>query len=260
MIQLENISFAYNGHPILKGLNLSIKEGELHGIIGPNGAGKSTLLRIIAGLLKPSAGKIFVNRIEGKGLSPMMRARLLAFVFQENYTGFPYTVMEMALMGRHPHQDSVLFDSSEDRALAEEALRLLDMWELRDRLFRTLSGGEKQRVAIAAAIAQKTPVILFDEPTAYTDIRYQSGIYRLIHDITRKNTLTSVIVTHDINLASLYCDRVSVLCNGLITASGDPADILTEKLLTETYGSAIRVINHPDEHIPLVIPVFEKKS
>jgi iron complex transport system ATP-binding protein len=165
----------------------------------------------------------------------------------------------MVLMGRHPHQDSVFFDSEEDVRIAEEALALLDMAGFRQRLFRTLSGGEKQRVAIAAALAQKAPVILFDEPTAYTDIRYQSGIYRLIHDITKQSRLTSVIVTHDINLASLYCDRVSVLHGGVITASGAPSDILTEKLLAETYGSAVRVISHPEEHIPLVIPVFERK-
>ena len=258
MILLDNVRFAYNGSPILSGLQLNVAEGELHGIIGPNGAGKSTLLRIVAGILTPQSGNVRLNKTDLIHISNMERARLLAFVFQENYTGFPYSVQQMVLLGRHPRQDSVLVDSPEDLAIAEEMLRLLDVWELRERLYRTLSGGEKQRVAIAAALAQKTPVILFDEPTAYTDIRYQSEIYRLIRDITRKNGLTSLLVTHDINLASLYCDCVSILHHGHILASGKPENVLTETLLRETYGPSVRVIRHPEAALPLVIPVRQE--
>jgi len=182
------------------------------------------------------------------------RARQLAFVFQENYTGFPYTVQEIVLMGRHPHQDSFFFDNAADFSSAHSALSMVGMEGFANRHFRTLSGGEKQRVAIAAALAQSTPIILFDEPTAYTDIKYQSEIYKMIHHITRERNLTSLVVTHDINLASLYCDTVSVLHQGRIVASGRPADIFTEELLSTTYGFAVRIIKHPEEGVPIIIP------
>ncbi|OGJ89263.1 MAG: hypothetical protein A2268_10260 [Candidatus Raymondbacteria bacterium RifOxyA12_full_50_37] len=257
MIRAKDISFSYNGKPLLNMLNLTVGEGELHCIIGPNGAGKSTLLRLIGGLLEPSAGEIALNSVPIRSLSFDERAKTISFVFQENYTGFPFTVYEVVLLGRHPRQDSFLFDSDEDRAIADEMLYLLGIYQFRHRLFRTLSGGEKQRVAIAAALVQKTPIILFDEPTAYTDIRYQTEIYRLIHDITRQQNLTSLVVTHDINLASLYCDRVSVLHDGKITASGKPAEVLTEALLYQTYGLGVKIVRHPLADVPVVIPIRE---
>lgn len=257
MIKLEDIHFSYNGRALLRGLNLCVEAGEVHGIIGPNGAGKSTLLRVISGLLRPQKGRVFLDNVELGQLSALERAKRLAFVFQENYTGFPLTVFDMVLLGRHPHQDRVLFDTARDRRIAEEALRMLDMDGFRRRLFRTLSGGEKQRVAIAAALAQKTPVILFDEPTAYTDIRYQTEIYRLIRKISREQRLTCIVVTHDVNLASIYCDKVSVLSGGALAVSGKPVEVLTEKLLQEVYHTGIRVIKHPLENAPLVIPVLQ---
>ena len=255
MIQVKDLQFAYNGCTLLKGLNLQVKEGELHGIIGPNGAGKSTLLRLIAGLLKPASGSILLENKPAETYTPKEKAKILSFVFQENYTGFPFTVREMVLMGRHPHQTTVMSDSREDQKIADECLDLMGMSDYRDREFRSLSGGEKQRAAIASVLAQQTPVILFDEPTAYTDIHFQSEIYSLVHRITREKKLTSLVVTHDINLASLYCDKVSVLTKGEIPASGPPNEVLTEEILTQTYNSALKVINHPDENVPLVIPI-----
>jgi iron complex transport system ATP-binding protein len=258
MINIEDIHFSYNGNAILKGVDLAIREGELHGIIGPNGAGKSTLLRIMAGLLPADKGSITVNNDDFTRVSPLERAKTLSFVFQENYTGFPYTVYEIVLLGRHPHQDRVLFDTVEDKRIADEALGMLNMQNFKHRLFRTLSGGEKQRVAISAAIAQRTLVILFDEPTAYTDLHYQSEIYRTIRNITKQKDLTAVVVTHNVNLASMYCDKVSVLHEGIIKATGRPADILTQELLRTTYGASLMVIKHPEEDAPLVVPVVRE--
>jgi len=256
MIQLDNIIFSYDRKPFIEGLSLRIREGELHGILGPNGAGKSTLLRLMGGLLAPQSGRVLVNNAEIGLLTPMDRAKLLAFVFQENYTGFPFTVEQMVLLGRHPHQEAVIFDTEADKKAAATALDLLGMTGFEQRLFRTLSGGEKQRVAIAAAIAQSTPVILFDEPTAFTDLRYQSEIYRLIHRIARTQNLTTVVITHDVNLASLYCDTLSVLCRGEILATGTPNAILTEALLSEAYATEVKIIRHPEENVPLVVPVL----
>ncbi|MFH0921122.1 MAG: ABC transporter ATP-binding protein [Fibrobacterota bacterium] len=256
MIHIDNITFSYGRKPFIQGLSLRVREGELHGILGPNGAGKSTLLRLMGGLLAAQSGRVQVNNVEIGRLSPLDRAKLLAFVFQENYTGFPFTVEQMVLLGRHPHQDAVLFDTEADKKAAAGALELLGMTGFEQRLFRTLSGGEKQRVAIAAAIAQSTPVILFDEPTAFTDLRYQSEIYRLIHRIARTQNLTTVVITHDVNLASLYCDTLSVLRRGEILATGTPNDILTEALLSEAYATKVKIIRHPEENVPLVVPVL----
>jgi iron complex transport system ATP-binding protein len=128
------------------------------------------------------------------------------------------------------------------------------MESYRKRLYRTLSGGEKQRVAIAAAIAQGTPIILFDEPTAFTDIKYQSEIYHLIHTVCREQNLTTLVITHDVNLAALYSDKISVIsCGGLI-ATGKPEDVLTEEILSAAYSTTVKVIRHPDAGVPLIIP------
>jgi len=256
MIQIRNLSFSYGRLPFLEGINLRIREGELHGIIGPNGAGKSTLLKLMGGLYKPVTGEVLVNSDAISETKPLERAQRVAFVFQENYTGFPFTVEQMVLLGRHPHQHSNLFDSKDDKAIAREMLALLNMTDLKDRLFRTLSGGEKQRVAIAAALAQKTPVILFDEPTAFTDIRYQTDIYQLIHRISKGQGLTTVVITHDINLAALYCDTLTVMGRGHVLATGKPGEIITESLLSEAYSTSIKIIRHPEEGVPLVIPVI----
>ena len=256
MIQIENISFSYGRNPFIQGMSLRIKEGELHGIIGPNGAGKSTLLRLMGGLYDVKSGRILVNNRDLAALDPLERARMVAYVFQENYTGFPFTVMQMVMLGRHPQQKSALFDDPKDKETAEGMLRLLDIYGMRDRLFRTLSGGEKQRVAIAAALAQETPVILFDEPTAFTDIRYQSEIYRLIHGISKKQGLTTVVITHDVNLAALYCDTITAISGGAVLATGKPSEIITEPLMKKAYSTEVKIIRHPEEDVPLVVPVI----
>ncbi len=257
MIQIENVDFSYNDSPFIKGLSLRIKEGELHGIIGANGAGKSTLLRLMGGLYRARSGRILVNNTDIRNLSAIECARMVAYVFQENYTGFPFTVMQIVLLGRHPHRQNMFKDNDKDIKIAEEMLSLLGMYEMRDRLFRSLSGGEKQRVAIAAALAQDTPVILFDEPTAFTDIRYQSEIYRLIHAISKRQNLTSVVITHDINLAALYCDTVTALSKGSVVGTGTPAEIITESLLEKVYSTRVKIIRHPEEDVPLVVPVIK---
>ncbi|MBL8024873.1 MAG: ABC transporter ATP-binding protein [Fibrobacteres bacterium] len=254
MIKIENLTFSYTDLPFLTDVSLRVKEGELHAVIGANGAGKSTLLRLIGGLLEPVSGKILLNGRDGSTLSAIERARMVSYVFQENYTGFPYSVEQMVLLGRHPQQRSLFSDSKDDLDSTNDALKLLGMESYAKRLYRTLSGGEKQRVAIAAAIAQDTPIILFDEPTAFTDIKYQSEIYHLIHTICRERNLTTLVITHDVNLAALYSDAITVVGNGRLLATGTPEEVLTETVLSAAYSTTVKVIRHPDAGVPLIIP------
>jgi iron complex transport system ATP-binding protein len=254
MIKIDKLAYSYTNMPFLQDISIRIAEGALHAVIGANGAGKSTFLRLIGGLLTPVSGSVILNGKDGASLSSMERARLASYVFQENYTGFPYSVEQMVLLGRHPQQKALFGDTEEDIKKCVEALELLGMVPFRKRLYRTLSGGEKQRVAIAAAIAQETPILLFDEPTAFTDIRYQSEIYHLIHTICRERNLTTLVITHDVNLAALYSDAISVMSNGRIIATGTPEEVLTEPILSAAYSTTVKVIRHPDAGVPLIIP------
>ncbi|MFH1760977.1 MAG: ABC transporter ATP-binding protein [bacterium] len=255
MIQLKNIEFQYNGHPVINNISLDISKGVLHGILGPNGAGKSTLLRIIAGLLKPDKGVVLINGTYPGKLSSQDRAKMVSMVFQETPISFPFTVQEVVLMGRHPYQDSFLFDTRKDLTIAEEVMREMDIIELRYRQFKNLSGGERQRVSIAAALAQRTKLLLLDEPTAFSDIKHQVEIYQLFHRISKEHDLTSVIVTHDINLASLFCDTISIISNGKILTNGSPTEVLKESFLRKVYGNSIQAIQHPRENTPIILPL-----
>ncbi len=255
MIQLKDVWFAYDSQPVIRGLDLGVKGGELHCIIGPNGAGKSTLLRIIAGLIRPLNGKVMLNQNDPWLLEPQKRAKIVSLVFQEAFSAMPFTVQEIVLMGRHPHQNSFMFDTAEDLEIADQAMKDMDVMDLRRRPFHKISGGERQRVRIAAALAQRTSIMLLDEPTAHSDMRHQVEFYRLFLEITRRRGLTSVVVTHDMNMASLFCSRMSVIEHGRILCCGVPAEVLREDLLHHVYGNAVCMVEHPELKTPMILPL-----
>lgn len=223
------------GIPVLQGIDLEVREGEIVGILGKNGAGKSTLLRVLAGLLSPKRGRVLLDGRELASLGRKEIARHLAFLSQEIPADLPFTAREVALMGRSPHLGGMGLDGPEDRRIAEESLRATQTSELADRPFSRLSGGERQRVWIARALAQRAPIWLFDEPTAHLDLAQQ----RLVLELLRRHAARGgsvVAVLHDLSQAARVCDRVLVLEGGRPFALGAPRDVLTPAGLEAVFG------------------------
>lgn len=252
MVELKRAGFQYGEKWVLRDVSLSVDEGEFFGILGPNGSGKSTLLNLIDGIRLPAEGEILL-----KGFAPgrMPRkdvARLVAVVPQEASWIFPLTVEEVVLMGRSPHRGRLAFESERDLAVARTAMEATDLLGLASRLTDSLSGGERQRVLIARALAQEPEVILMDEPTASLDIAHQIRTFDLIRSLSRRTGLTVVSVTHDMNLAALYCDRIALLVEGRLHALGRPAEVLTESRIREAYGVNVAVDRHPLTGLPRV--------
>jgi len=253
-LEIEALRFAYDGPSVLDGVNLRIQRGELVGVIGPNGCGKTTLLRLISGTLEPGAGAI---RLFGQHLDDLPRRRragLVSVVPQEARVVFDFTVREIVLMGRAPHLGLLGIEGEEDRHIAEEALRATDMAQLGDARLAELSGGEKQRVLLARALAQEAPLMLLDEPTAFLDIRHRLDLYRLVDRLRAERSLTVVLVSHDIHLAARFCPRLVMLHQGKVAADGPPAEVITQENLRRVYNADVRILTDPVSGAPLVVP------
>ncbi|MDQ6708461.1 MAG: ABC transporter ATP-binding protein, partial [Acidobacteriota bacterium] len=223
----------YGDVKVLRNVSLTLKAGEFIAIAGPNGAGKSSLLSVLAGLLAPSRGKcLFLNR-EAHRWRRRDFARRVAVVMQTEPTAFPFTTEDVVSMGRMPHR-SGMYETDEDRAAVEGALAATGALPFRNREFRTLSGGEKQRALLAAALAQSPEVLLLDEPANHLDLHHQIALYALLRELSRRRLLV-VAVTHDLNLAAAYADRLVILDHGNIRADGIPADVLGADLISDVF-------------------------
>jgi len=241
MLELDGVVARYDGRRVLHGITLAVRPGELVGLLGPNGAGKSTLLRVAAGLHAPEAGHV---RLEDRPLEALGRteiARRIALVPQRTDLAFPFSVMEVVLMGRAPHLGSYAIESDDDRAVAEDALREMDALDLRDRPFPSLSGGERQRVVIARALCQRAPVLLLDEPAAFLDIRHQVALCARLREGVRAGRYCVVAAMHDLNLAAQTCDRILLLCEGRTAGLGTVDEVLTYALVRATFGVDVYV-------------------
>lgn len=233
-------------------LNLSIRAGECWGILGPNGAGKTSLLHTLAGLRPPRAGEVHIKGRPLAGLSRREVARSLGVVFQDHQDSFPATVLETALIGRHPFLRPWDIESAADHAAALDALGQLDLCALSDRLVSTLSGGERQRLAIATVLTQNPEILLLDEPTNHLDMHHQLVVMDLVRRLTRAGH-AAVACIHDVNLAARYCDRVLLLYPGGEACWGATADMLLPRALERLYGQAL--VAGEVEGIPVFLPV-----
>ncbi|MEE8386072.1 MAG: ABC transporter ATP-binding protein [Dehalococcoidia bacterium] len=236
-LEALDVTYGFPGRPIfLQPTRLSIRSGQCWGVIGPNGAGKSTLLRLLAGLLPPASGDV---RLAGRSLANMSsgcRARQIAFLPQHLPTDLPSTAREIVLMGRFPHRGFGLFESAADFEIADRALAATEVTSFADRPLATLSGGEAQRVHIAAAIAQQPRVLLLDEPTAGLDLCHELAVFSRLRKLAEEDGLAVVVVTHDINLAARFCGRVLLLDDGRPVAAGPPAEVISTEVLEPVYG------------------------
>ncbi|HNV02069.1 MAG TPA: ABC transporter ATP-binding protein [Vicinamibacterales bacterium] len=241
--------------PGVQGVTMAIDRGRIVGILGPNGSGKTTLLRLLAGMLKPDAGTV---TLEGRSLASIPRAALarsIAVVPQETHLAFDYSVLEIALMGRYPHLGTFQLEGPRDLAVAREALVATGTASLERRRFSTLSGGEKQRVVIASALAQEAEILLLDEPTASLDVGSQFDVSALLARLNRDRGLTIVVATHDLNFAAALCGSLVMLSAGRLIASGPTGETLTSLSIQALYGVVADVYPHRAAGHLTVVPL-----
>ncbi|MGQ9464490.1 MAG: ABC transporter ATP-binding protein [bacterium] len=251
-VELKNLCFAYNQRIILKDITFAIEKGEFCGIIGPNGAGKSTLLRLIAGILRANSGKVSIMGQELEAFKNKEFARLVGFVPQQIHFYLNYTVEDIIAMGRYPYLEPFQVMKEEDVLAIEWAINQTQIRELCKRPINSLSAGERQMTVIARALAQQPALLLLDEPTAHLDIRHQSAIMELLK-ILNNQGITIIVVNHDLNLASLFCERLILLYKGRLHKIGAPKEIINKETIAEVYGIEIDIIQHPEKNVPQVV-------
>jgi len=243
-ITVEGLRFSYTGSPLLDGIDLTVPKGEVLAIVGPNGSGKTTLLKNISGILSPEVGSIYLDMTRLPELSITELARYLAVVEQEREIGFDFTVREIVALGRLPHRGRFARETRTDKQWIGRAMKLTNVAAFAERSIRELSGGEKQRVFLAMALAQNPRVLLLDEPTTYLDINHQLQIMEIVCQQAAAG-LTVLMAIHDLNLAAQYADRVAILHRGRLLAVGRPADVLTEANIKQAFQTDVAVGENP---------------
>ena len=241
-IGAHDVRVELDAREILRGVDLAAAKGELVGLIGPNGSGKSTLLKCIYRVLAPSGGAVYLDGRPLSEYSVRQSAQALAVMAQHTAYNFEFTVRDIVLLGRAPRKRALERDTATDYAIVDEALRTVGLSELAARAFSTLSGGEQQRVILARALAQQTPLLILDEPTNHLDVRYQLELM----DIVRGLGKTVLCAVHDLNIAAMYCDRLYALRQGRVVASGTPEQVITPEVIRAVYDVEARVIEDED--------------
>jgi iron complex transport system ATP-binding protein len=254
MLNIEGLNVSYGPRRILHAVSLALETGQMTALIGPNGSGKSTLVRAVSGVIPAESGRIQAEDVDLRTLSPQARARHLAVVPQAVLMPPAFTVWETVLLGRTPYLNFLGQISPRDEQAARQALIKVDAEQLSDRRVGELSGGEQQRVLLARALAQETPILLLDEPTSNLDLHYQVGFMETLRVLTRTEHLAVLIALHDLNLAARYADQVALLVEGEIQAAGTPRQVLTPDLISAAYHLPVQVLQHPFLDSLLVLP------
>ncbi|WP_131742778.1 ABC transporter ATP-binding protein [Actinomadura roseirufa] len=244
-VRVRGLHVRLGGRPVLRDVSLEVPAGSWTAVIGPNGAGKSTLLRAVLGVL-PSDGEITVAGADLAALKPRQRARLVAYAPQSPNLPVGMTVFDYTLLGRSPYIPHLGRESVHDRAVVAEVLDRLDLTGLAGRPLDHLSGGEKQRVVLARALAQQTSVLLLDEPTTALDIGHQQQVMELVDQLRLSDELTVVTTIHDLTLAGQYADDLVLISGGRVAAAGTPGEVLSREAIEEHFGARVRVTPGPD--------------
>jgi iron complex transport system ATP-binding protein len=253
MIQALEIGKTFHQRRVLSNINFTVPQGEFFGIIGPNGSGKSTLLHILSGLVVPDTG---LATIHGRSVNSYKRkemARWMAVIQQDALPPNGFTVREVVAMGRYPFQNWFGQEAGDVSQRMASVMESLDVTTLADRPVEQLSGGERQRTALAKAMVQEPNVLLLDEPTTFLDIGYQIQFMDLIRRWQQRSNLTVIAVLHDLNLASMYCDRLLLLHEGRMVRLGKPSDVITSSTIRSVYGAEATVIHHPGNGVPQIL-------
>ncbi|RFU20184.1 ABC transporter ATP-binding protein [Geodermatophilus marinus] len=251
----ESVSLAYDEKVVVHDLDLQLTEGSFTAIVGPNGCGKSTLLRALGRLMRPESGQVLLDGRSIARTPTREVAKVLGLLPQTPVAPEGLTVADLVARGRHPHQSWLRQWSRGDEAAVAEALAWTDMSELADRPVDALSGGQRQRAWISMALAQGTDLLLLDEPTTYLDLSHQIDVLELVGRLHAERGRTVVVVLHDLNLAARYAQRLVAMKDGVLVASGTPAEVITEPLLADVFDIEARVVPDPVAGTPMVVPV-----
>ncbi|HET6429427.1 MAG TPA: ABC transporter ATP-binding protein [Phycisphaerae bacterium] len=253
-LSVEGLSFAYgDGKRVLDGIALTARTGQLVCLLGPNGSGKTTALRCMLGLLKPGGGKV---QLDGRAVADYTRrqlARVMAYVPQFPTSAFAFDCRQIVMMGRFARMGSLGLSGEADRQVVRQAMVMTETTGFAERTLEELSGGEAQRVMIARALAQQPEVLLLDEPTSHLDVRHQMGIYRMMVRLAHDWPMAVVCVSHDVNMAARFADRLVLLRDGRVVAAGTPAEVIRADVLRETYSIEVTLIQ-TGAGVPLVVP------
>lgn len=253
ILNFDHVSIGYDQRMVLEDVNFSVNPGEIVAVVGPNGVGKSTLIKAASGTLPIHQGRIRVGDEELLEMSPPQRARQISVVPQSTHLPSAFSVMDVVLMGRTPFLGWLERENEEDYQVATAAMQRTGTESLADRLVGELSGGEQQRVLVARALAQASPIMLLDEPTSHLDLRHQDQVLKLVRELAREKNLSILVTLHDLNLVARYADRVVLLSNGKMDKIGLPVEVLTPEILAKVYGIQIHVFQHPIHGTPLVV-------
>ena len=258
-LHIKNVSLRIGEASILQDASLSVAQGESVAIIGANGAGKTTLLKCLLGLMKPDSGTIEVNGKLTSGYSRLDLAKQLAYVPQLLEASVPFTVLDFVMMGRYAHEDGFAFGEQDGQASAEQALERVNMSHFSKRTIQTLSGGERQKICVAAALAQQAPILILDEPSAHLDPRQREEVHALLSEIVKSDGLSVLSVTHDLNWAAMNYDYIFGMNKSQIVAEGTPDELMTQENLHTIFGVNFFLMPHPETGKPMVIPSARKE-
>jgi len=259
-LESRDIVAGYGGADVLKGISVELGGGEFVGLIGPNGCGKSTLLRVLTHTLRPREGVVWLDGVKIADQPAQQIARKLAFVPQQEPATFDFTVRDVVLMGRYPYRKRFQGETREDYAQVEQALAAADILPLADRPITQLSGGEHRRVLLARALAQQTPLLLLDEPTAHLDVTHQVELMDLIHRLTRERAVGALAALHDLNQSAEFCDRLILMREGTVIDQGSPEMVLTPENLRVAYDADARIGPNPITGRPMILTLQRAKE
>ncbi|HAJ56248.1 MAG TPA: heme ABC transporter ATP-binding protein [Candidatus Omnitrophica bacterium] len=260
LISTENLTGGYGKSAVIRDVSFDIKKGDFLGIIGPNGSGKSTLLKLMSRVLTPQSGRVTLDKTDIRHMGLKGLSQKIAFVPQETLINFSFSVEEIVLMGRIPHLKRLQHETKNDHAIVQRSLQETDTVNLKDKYINELSAGERQRAIIARALAQEPAILFLDEPTSHLDIGHQIQMLNLLKKLNRERSLTVLIVLHDLNLASEYCDRLILLEKGRIFKVGAPHEVLTYQNIEKVYKTIVVVNENPISKKPYVLLVSGERK
>lgn len=250
LFEIQNLNQHYGSFAVLKNLSFNIQQGDMFGIIGPNGSGKSTLVRSISGIHTPTSGRVLLNGRPLSSYSAKELARQIAVLEQEGTPPLPFTVEQIVSMGRYPWLKPFSDLGSHDKSVVENILKKLNLWHKRSHKVNTLSGGQRQLVSLARAMAQEPKVLILDEPTTYLDIGHQILVMDHVREWHDDLGISVIMVLHDLNIAGQYCNQVLLLAQGEIVTWGKKEDVLAEKTLAQVYNADLVQVDHPKLGVP----------
>ena len=254
VLKIRNLSFAYDKEKVLEDISLEINKGDFITVIGPNGSGKSTLLKLMGAILPPDQDLILFEDKDINQHKKKTLARTITWVPQEHPMAFSFKVIDVVMMGRHPYLSPLTFESDRDYQIAHQAMEWTETRQFADRQFNEISGGEKQRVLLASALAQEPDLMLLDEPTSALDLKYQLEILNILKRLNSTRNTTIVLAMHDLHLASKFCDRLLLLKNGKLVKDGAPKEVLQKDILEDVYGVRVKLFHDDSDGSILISP------